>query len=403
MPALRRVPEDTLARLDSLLTDVDATLAARYPGDRGAGQPAHTVYISAAEAGPATVIEWGAAALELLDRQPEVFAELGDETVLAMVRERLRTAPIADLRLDFEDGYGRRADEVEDADALRAGDTLRGLGIGSSGIRIKGLTAADRRRSVRTLELVLDGGVPAGFVFTVPKLRAAEQVTATVWLCEALEQAHGLPVGTLKFELQIESPQAVVGADGTATVARAIDLADGRCTGLHYGTYDYSAACGIAPQQQALDHPVADHAKAVMQAAAAQTGVWIADGSTQVFPVGTEEQAAHAIRRHHRLVTRSLERGYYQGWDMHPGHLATRWLATFTFFRAALTAAAPRLQAYLDRRGGAIVDEPATAEALATVVLRGLDCGAFDVDDVATLAPDASLPVLRDLKDRKTS
>ncbi|OPE44873.1 aldolase, partial [Mycolicibacterium diernhoferi] len=148
---------------------MDARLAARYPGDRGAGQPVHTVYISAAEAGPATVIEWGAAALELLDRQPEVFAELGDETVLAMVRERLRTAPIADLRLDFEDGYGRRADEIEDADALRAGDTLRGLGIGSSVIRIKGLTAADRRLSVRTLELVLDGGVPAGFVFTVPK------------------------------------------------------------------------------------------------------------------------------------------------------------------------------------------------------------------------------------------
>ncbi len=403
MPALRRVPEDALARLDSLLTDVDAMLAARYPGDRGAGQPVHTVYVSAAEAGPATVIEWGATALELLDRHPAVFAELGDETVLAMVRDRLRTAPIADLRLDFEDGYGRRADEVEDADATRAGDTLRTLGIGRCGIRIKGLTAADRRRSVRTLELVLDAGVPAGFVFTVPKLRAAEQVTATVWLCEALEQAHGLPAGTLRFELQIESPQAVLGADGTATVARALHLADGRCAGLHYGTYDYSAACGIAPQQQALDHAVADHAKAVMQTAAAQTGVWVADGSTQVFPVGTDEQVAYSIRRHHRLVTRSLERGYYQGWDMHPGHLATRWLASYSFFRAALTAAAPRLQAYLDRRGGAIVDEPATAEALATVVLRGLDCGAFDVDDVATLAPDASLSVLRDLKDRKTS
>ena len=403
MPALRRVPEDTLARVDSLLTDVDAVLAARYPGDAPGSQPVHTVYVSAAEAGPATVIEWGATALELLDRHPAVFAELGDETVLAMVRDRLRTAPIADLRLDFEDGYGRRADEVEDADAARAGNTLRTLGIGSCGIRIKGLTAADRRRSVRTLELVLDAGVPAGFVFTVPKLRAAEQVTATVWLCEALELAHDLPAGTLRFELQIESPQAVLGADGTATVARALHLADGRCTGLHYGTYDYSAACGIAPQQQALDHAVADHAKAVMQTAAAQTGVWVADGSTQVFPVGTDEQVANSIHRHHRLVTRSLERGYYQGWDMHPGHLATRWLATYSFFRAALTAAAPRLQAYLDRRGGAIVDEPATAEALATVVLRGLDCGAFDVDDVATLAPDASLSVLRDLKDRKTS
>ena len=86
---------------------------------------------------------------------------------------------------------------------------------------------------------------------------------------------------------------------------------------------------------------------------------------------------------------------------MHAGHLVTRWLATFTFFRAALMAAAPRLQAYLDRRGGAIVDEPATAEALSTVVLRGLDCGAFDADDVATLAPAATIDVLRKLKDRK--
>lgn len=401
MPTVRRVPEDTLTRLDALLEGVDAALAARYPGDRSGSQPVHTVYISAADAGPATVIEWGAHALELLDRYPEVFAELGDETTLAMVRDRLRTAPIADLRLDFEDGYGRRAEDAEDADAVRAGDTLRALALDCSGIRIKGLTAADRRRSVRTLELVLDGGVPPGFVFTVPKLRAAEQVTATVWLCDAMEQVHGLPAGTLRFELQIESPQAVIGPDGTATVARAIDLADGRCSGLHYGTYDYSAACGIAPQQQSLDHPIADHAKAVMQTAAAQTGVWIADGSTQVFPVGSDDQVVAAIRRHHRLVTRSLERGYYQGWDMHAGHLVTRWLATFTFFRAAVVAAAPRLQAYLDRRGGAIADEPATAEALSTVVQRGLDCGAFDSDDVATLAPAATIDVLRKLKDRK--
>ena len=190
MPAVRRVPEDTLTRVDALLDDVDAALAARYPGDGAGSQPVHTVYVSAADASPATVIEWGAQALELLDSHPGVFGGLADETTLAMVRDRLRRAPIDDLRLDFEDGYGRRADAVEDDDAIRAGDTLRALGLGTSGIRIKGLTAADRRRSVRTLELVLDGGVPPGFVFTVPKLRAAEQVTATVWLCEALEQAR---------------------------------------------------------------------------------------------------------------------------------------------------------------------------------------------------------------------
>jgi citrate lyase beta subunit len=401
MVGVNAIPEPTLARIDALLADIDADLAAHYPGERPQPQPIHTVYISAADASADTPAVWGAAALELLDRHATVFEELGAAEVLAMVRRRLAEAPIADLRLDFEDGYGRRGDDVEDADARRAGHTLRALRLGSCGIRFKGLTLADRPRAVRTLELVLDGGLPDGFVFTVPKLRAAEQVTATVWVCEALEHAHGLPAGSLRFELQIESPQAVLGADGTATLARALHLAEGRCTGLHYGTYDYSAACGITPQHQSLEHPVADHAKAVMLAAAAQTGVWVADGSTQVNPVGTEAQVQHAIRRHHRLVTRSLERGYYQGWDMHPGHLVTRWLATFSFFRSALAAAAPRLQAYLDRRGGSVVDEPATAEALAGVVLRGLDCGAFEITEVLAQAPDADLATLRALKSRR--
>lgn len=392
-------------RIDALLAEVDAELAARYPDRPDDAQPAHTVYLSAADAGADIPRRWGAAALELADRHRELLTELGGEQIVAHTRDRLSAAPIQDLRLDFEDGYGRRPDEVEDRDARAAGRTLRALGLPTSGIRIKGLTTVERRRAIRTLELTLDGagGVPPGFVFTVPKLRLAQQATAAVWLCEALEQAHGLPAGALRFELQIESPQAVLGADGTATLARALHASEGRCLGLHYGTYDYSAACGICPQQQALDHPVADHAKAVMLAAAAQTGVRVVDGSTQVLPVGDDEQVHAAIRRHHRLVTRSLERGYYQGWDMHPGHLVTRWLAVTVFFRAALAAAAPRLQAYLDRRGGPIVDEPATAEALAAVVLRGLSVGAFGPDDVLSAAPGADLTVLRNLKERNHS
>jgi hypothetical protein len=244
--------------------------------------------------------------------------------------------------------------------------------------------------------------VPAGFVFTVPKLRAVEQVTATVLLCEELEKAHGLATGSLRFELQIESPQAVIAADGTIAVAPAIHRSEGRLTGLHYGTYDYSAACGIASRFQSLEHPVADHAKAVMLAAAAQTGVWVCDGSTQIAPVGTPEMIHDAIIRHHRLVLRSLERGYYQGWDMHPGHLVTRWLATTNFYRSALTAAAPRIQAYLDRQGGSVMDEPATAQALAAVVLRGLDAGAFAEAGVLALAPSADTASLRSLVGRTT-
>jgi HpcH/HpaI aldolase/citrate lyase family len=252
------------------------------------------------------------------------------------------------------------------------------------------------------LELVLDaaGGVPDGFVFTVPKLRAAGQVEAVVALCQELERAHGLAERSLRFELQIESPQAIVGSDGTATLARALGLADGRCTSLHYGTYDYSAACGITSAQQSLAHPVADHAKNVMLAAAAQTGVWVCDGSTQVVPVGTSAEVDTAIRRHFSLVTRSLERGFYQGWDMHPGHLATRWTATLSFFKAAMPAAASRVAAYLDSSSGGIMDEPATAQALAGVLVRGLDAGAFDEQDLGAISSSVTRDILQGLLNR---
>ena len=47
------------------------------------------------------------------------------------------------------------------------------------------------------------------------------------------------------------------------------------------------------------------------------------------------------MRLHAQLVRRSLERAYYQGWDMHPGHLATRYLATYAFYRSGLCRRPP--------------------------------------------------------------
>jgi citrate lyase beta subunit len=393
-----------LAPIVDLLTDTDADLTAHYPGDRAA-QPVHTAYVSAAVAAVETPADWGAGALELAGRHAETLAELDPHGVRPRVLRQLGTSPIQDLRLDFEDGYGWRADTAEDADARNAGRTLRALSTCPDahqvlGIRIKGLTSGHLRRSVRTLELVLDGaaGIPPGFVVTIPKFRALPQVAAALQLFDELERAHGLPTGSLRFELQIESPQAVIGADGAAPLAQAIALAGERCVALHYGTYDYSAACGIAAEYQSLEHPVADHAKAVMTVAAAQTGVWVCDGSTQVIPDGSHEQQVAAIRRHHRLVTRALEHGYWQGWDMHPGHLVTRWLATYGFHRRALAVAGPRISAYLrqqtSQQTGGIVDEPATAQELATGLIRGLDCGAYEDGELVAVAPGCDRAVL---------
>ncbi len=164
-----------------------------------------------------------------------------------------------------------------------------------------------------------------------------------------------------------------------------ISAAEGRCTGLHYGTYDYSAALGITAAHQSLEHSAADHAKSVMQVAAAGTGVRLSDGSTNVVPTGDQETVHAAWRLHARLVARSLERGYYQGWDMHPGHLPTRYLTTYSFFRASLPATAARIRAYVGRVEGGVMDEPATVQALAGAVLRGLDCGALTPEEAGEL------------------
>jgi hypothetical protein len=165
--------------------------------------------------------------------------------------------------------------------------------------------------------------------------------------------------------------------------APLVHAAGARLTGLHYGTYDYSASLGIAAAHQASDHPAADFAKQAMQVAVAGTAARAVDGSTNLLPVGSRDDVHAAWRVHAGLVRRALERGFYQGWDLHPAQLVTRYTATYAFFRAAMPAAVGRLSAYLDRSGTGVLDEPATARALAAVLVRGLDCGALDDDEIA--------------------
>ncbi|UGY94707.1 DUF6986 family protein [Streptomyces gobiensis] len=389
------------------LAAVDAELERRYPGDPGTRQPVHTVYVPADVFTAGTVRSWGDQALALLDEHaPDAGALAGalglDDELAGPVHERVRAKlqrePIEDLRIDFEDGYGNRPDAEEDAAAARAATLVtEAFADGDParvppylGIRLKCMEAPVRDRGIRTLDIFLTGlmeagELPGGLVLTLPKVTYAEQVTAMVRLCEQFEKARGLRPGRIGFEIQIETSQSILGADGRATVARMIGAAEGRATGLHYGTFDYSACCGVSAAYQSMDHPAADHAKAVMQVAAAGTGVRLSDGSTNVLPVGPTAQVHEAWRLHHRLVRRSLSRAYYQGWDMHPGHLPTRYAAVYAFYREGYEQAAARLAAYANQAGGDVMDEPATAKALSGYLLRGLDCGALDNAEVAHL------------------
>jgi citrate lyase beta subunit len=384
--------------LDGLLAAWDVELAGRYPGERAGRQPVHTCYVPGDAYAADLPGRWGAAALAELGRSApsdaEFAAAMGLDAGLAaevrpLVLAKLSAEPIEDLRLDFEDGYRDRGDAAEIEDARRAAAVLAsGPAPEFCGIRCKSLERATRGRAVATLDaflaaLLANGSLPAGFVVTLPKVTSAAQVEAMVVLCSRLESRLGLREGQLVFEVQVETPQIVLGPDGAATVARCVQAGAGRLTGLHYGTYDYSASLGIAAQFQSMEHPAADYARAVFQVAAAGTGVRLADGSSNVLPAGSVEQVRAAWQLHSRLVSRSLARGFYQGWDLHPAQLASRYAATYAFYRAGLGAALARLESVTGRSGGRVLEEPATARALSGFLSRGLDCGAVSEAEVA--------------------
>ncbi len=395
------------AELDALLAPADQRLAEQYPGQRPGRQPVHTLYVPADQFEPDLPMWWGTEALVTLERcapGPDQFAAamgLGPQLASAVrdrVLAKLGSEPVEDLRLDFEDGYrprGTRPDAKEDDDARAAaallGDAVTaGTAPPFTGLRCKSLAPATRRRAIATLDIFLAEllsrcQLPPEFVVTLPKVTSVDQVRAMVMLCERLEEAHRLRAGQLQFEIQAETPQLIMGPDGAAEVARCVHASAGRLVGLHYGTYDYSAALSIAAHCQSMEHPSADHARAVLQVAAAGTGVRVSDGSSNVLPIGSREDVLAAWQLHARLVRRSLVRGFYQGWDLHPAQLVSRYAATYGFFRAELPVAAGRLRGYAERTGTGVLEEPATARALAGYLVRGLDCGATEQQELADL------------------
>ncbi len=354
----------------------------------------------------------GAIALRALQEhapEPATFAAaLGLDPALAdrihlRVIEKLTNEPVEDLRIDFEDGFGARPDVEEDAFALSAADeVVTGMSNGtlpsSIGIRIKPLNAEHKRRGIRTFDLFLTrvlertgGALPPNFVVTLPKITTADQVTAMASACEAFEYWRNLPAGTLKFEVMIETPQSVFAADGTVALPRFVAESRGRIVAAHFGTYDYTASCGITAAHQHMLHPVCDFAKHVMQVALAGTGIWLSDGATNVMPIGSREVVHRAWRLHAQHIRHSLVNGFYQGWDLHPAQLPSRFAAVYAFFMEGLTAASERLKNFVDKAAqatlvGDVFDDAATGQGLLNYFLRAMNCGAITEQEALSMS-----------------
>ncbi len=420
------------------LGEANQRIAAIYPGDRLDRQPVHTVYGGAHLVSADLAPRLGSAALRAFDEyaaDPGMFAHaigLGGDAafhrvVFERVREKLGREPVEDFRIDFEDGYGNRPDAEEDRHAVKdAEEVAKGAAAGTLppaiGIRIKPLTDELHARALRTLDLFVTalakatrGRLPANFVVTLPKITAPDQVAALVEALEALEQSNGLERGAIPIELMVETTQSIIAADGRFALPALVAAGRGRVRGAHFGTYDYTASCGITARFQTPRHPACDFARHVMQVALAGTGVTLSDGATTVMPVGPHRAAEgaklapteyeenmravhHAWRSHFDDVRSSLRHAFYQGWDLHPAQLPTRYAAVFSFFLETRDEAAARLRAFVDKAAqatllGAVFDDAATGQGLLNFFLRGLSCGALTEQEA--LASGLTLEELR--------
>lgn len=395
-----------------------------YPGDRPERQPVHTVYGGADLFKSDSVEKMGKVALNAIHTYAPNASTFGQamgiseegglaKDVYQKVIKKLETEPVEDFRIDFEDGFGNRSWDEEDATAESAAiEVAKGMEAGTLppfiGIRIKPFTEDLKERGSRTLDIFVStlaektsGKLPDNFVVMLPKVTIPEQVGALVSLFELLESNTSLSSGALKCEMMVETTQAVIDQDGKNPLRKFVDASKGRMIATAFGTYDYTASNNITAKYQDMGHGVCDFAHYVMKVSLGSTGLWLSDGATNVMPIGshrgdnlTNEQMKENTEVVHRTwkqafdhTRHSLWKGLYQGWDLHPAQFPSRYAAVYSFFLESYADATHRLKTFVEKAAratltGEVFDDAATGQGLLNYFLTGLNCGALSEEQV---------------------
>ena len=361
----------------------------------------HTVYVGAQAFGastPSRLADDARAFFRGALSDPRRLAALCglDEALARSVVERvagqLAGSPIDDLRVDFEDGY---SGHDEDADARRVarwaslthqqGELPAGFGL-----RIRSMADATTERSRRTLDLFMDSmledlrELPKGFVVTLAKIDEALEIERLVDTLDELERRHDLSAGSIAVELMAETPRSIYDSEGRLAVPGFVAAARGRCVGIHFGIYDYTASLGLVAGQQGLRHAACDAARAVLQMGiTALPGVELSDGSSRIVPrldMG-EAELVEAIRGVYDDVRHSLDHGIYRGWDMAGAHVAIRRVAVTAFFLGELPEMRRRRSEATRAVESEDLEDAATHKALRAFFERGRACGALSPQD----------------------
>jgi citrate lyase beta subunit len=338
----------------------------------------------------------------------ENFAAWFAWTIYNRTIKKLKREPIEDFRIDFEDGYGFRSDEEEDAHAISASDELaksfaENMITPFCGFRVKSFAPETCRRAVRTLDLFLtnlllktNGKLPENFVVTLPKITRREEVEVLAELLDEFEKRNKLVNGSIQIEIMIETPQAIVNESGEIALRSLVEAGKNRVNSAHFGAYDYTASFGISGVHQHLQHEACVFARQMMQISLSPLDVRLSDSVTIEMPVAvhkgeniTEQQskengrAVHnAWRKHFNNVTNSLINGFYQSWDLHPAQLAARYAAVYAFFLESKDEQAKRLKGFIEKATqanmtGNTFDDAASAQGLLNLFARARNSGAL--------------------------
>ncbi|RYD94593.1 MAG: phosphoenolpyruvate kinase, partial [Sphingobacteriales bacterium] len=378
------IPATQREQLFGSLRNANLAFQKIYSGDRSERQPVHTVYGGANLFKSDLARSLGERALETFQTYaPDVqtfstvFAVKNERIagdVYQKVMRKLQTEAVEDFRIDFEDGYGNRSNEEEDATAVQAAqEVAKGMQAGTLspfiGIRIKPFTEEMKERGLRTLDLFVStlvkatgGRLPDNFVVMLPKVTIPEQPATLAAFFDIMESELGMAPGSLKMEMMVETTQSIMAVDGTNPLWRFIQASKGRCIAMHFGTYDYTASAGITARYQEMDHPVCDFAHHMTKVALAHTGIWLSDGATNTMPIGphrgdlTDAQKEENRNVVHRAwkkgydhIRHSLWNGFYQGWDLNPAQLPMRYTAVFAFFLESYDDAVERLKTFVEK------------------------------------------------------
>ncbi len=154
--------------------------------------------------------------------------------------------------------------------------------------------------------------LPRNFVVTLPKVTTPHQTAAVADLFDLLEQSLHLAAGSLKFEFLVETLPAL------DSLPLILEAGRGRCTAAHLGAYDYMASIDIPATEQHLLHPACEFVRNRMKLAFSGRGVFLADGATNLMPIGDRTTVHQGWLMHYNDVRHSLTNGFYQGWDLHP-------------------------------------------------------------------------------------